>query len=261
MRLFLLSPANCRGRRAQMLLDSTSLPLAARLREPPGAPVADVFAFVSGLYFRGKVAYARAFAREGDQAAVITPSRGLVPMDCPITPEVIDEFARTPIDLEHPGYREPLERDLLRLAREPDLEVVLLGSIASDKYVALLLEHLGSRVLFPATFVGRGDMSRGGLMLRAASAGVELDYIPLAGAVRRGTRPPRLTPLKPGPSARAAAAAGWASGPARAQAAAAVRDLVLAPEAAAGMSRSASVVQMHITRQAAVPRRAGRARR
>ena len=250
MRLFLLSPANCRGRRAQLLLASPRISLAARLREPAGAPVGDVFAFVSGLYFRGKLAYARAFTREGDRAAVITPSRGLVPLDSPVTSEAIDEFARTPIDLAYAGYRGPLERDLIRLAGEPHLEVILLGSIASDKYAALLLEHLGSRVLFPDAFVGRGDMSRGGLMLRAASAGIELDYIRLEGAVRHGARPPRLAPLTGRrPSATAAAAAESASDRALAPAAAAVPDPAAVPEGATGKSRSSFPTSMHIRGQ------------
>src|SRR5262249_32645808 len=74
---------------------------------------------------------------------------------------------------------------------------VLLGSIASDKYVELLLEILGQRLLFPVDFVGRGDMSRGGLMLRAARSGTELPYGPVQGAVRRGPRPPRLPRVAP----------------------------------------------------------------
>jgi len=41
-------------------------------------------------------------------------------------------------------------------------------------------------------FVGRGDMSRGGLLLRSVRYEVELDYVPVAGAVRHGPRPPRL---------------------------------------------------------------------
>jgi hypothetical protein len=49
-------------------------------------------------------------------------------------------------------------------------------------------------LLFPPSFIGRGDMSRGGLMLRCAASGEELDYIPVAGAIRQGKRPPRLDP-------------------------------------------------------------------
>jgi hypothetical protein len=73
--------------------------------------------------------------------------------------------------------------------------VVLLGSIASGKYVDLLVSVLGPRLFFPADFVGRGDMSRGGLMLRSVAEGRELDYVPLQGAVRHGSRPARLPPI------------------------------------------------------------------
>ncbi len=79
--------------------------------------------------------------------------------------------------------------------RLPDAEVVLLGSIASDKYVDLLLDVFDDRLLFPVDFVGRGDMSRGGLLLRSARSGTELSYGPVRGAVRRGPRPPRLPRL------------------------------------------------------------------
>jgi len=75
-------------------------------------------------------------------------------------------------------------------------EVVLLGSIATGKYVDVLLENFGQRVLFPADFVGRGDMSRGGLLLRSAADRTELNYIPVAGAVRKGKRPPKLEPRR-----------------------------------------------------------------
>jgi len=78
-----------------------------------------------------------------------------------------------------------------------DCEVVLLGSIASPKYVDALLQIFGPRLLFPADFVGRGDMSRGGLLLRHAAANVELPYVPVAGAVRHGPRPPKLAPQCP----------------------------------------------------------------
>jgi hypothetical protein len=73
---------------------------------------------------------------------------------------------------------------------------VLLGSIASEKYVAVLGSIFGDRLLFPSDFVGRGDMSRGGLLLRAARDGAELAYEPVLGAQRRGKRPPRLTPVR-----------------------------------------------------------------
>jgi hypothetical protein len=58
--------------------------------------------------------------------------------------------------------------------------------------VDVLLEALGDRLLFPSEFVGRGDMSRGGLMLRCVRENRELEYAPVAGATRHGKRPPRL---------------------------------------------------------------------
>jgi len=39
-------------------------------------------------------------------------------------------------------------------------------------------------------------MSRGGLLLRRAAEGVELEYGPVVGAVLHGARPPKLPPLR-----------------------------------------------------------------
>jgi hypothetical protein len=107
-------------------------------------------------------------------------------------------FAEVDIDEDDPRYRKPLVRDVKKLCRQlpAEAEVVLLGSIASGKYVDVLLEHFRERLLFPADFVGRGDMSRGGLLLRCAADGTELTYIPVAGAVRKGKRPPKLEPRR-----------------------------------------------------------------
>ena len=73
-------------------------------------------------------------------------------------------------------------------------QAVLLGSIASDKYVEILQAAFGERLVFPQAFVGRGDMSRGGLLLRAVDEGQELAYVPVMGSVRRGVRPGKLPP-------------------------------------------------------------------
>jgi hypothetical protein len=163
--------------------------VAARLRGE-GIPIGELFAHMSGLYFRGKITYATKFGR----AFVITPDQGLIPADTTITSQVLVRFADADIDLDNPGYRRPLEQTARALDDETgsDAEFVLLGSIASEKYVQVLSAIFGDRLLFPATFVGRGDMSRGGLLLRAAAASQELEYIPVIGAVRHGVRPPRL---------------------------------------------------------------------
>jgi hypothetical protein len=194
LRIFLLSPAHCGGKRAELLLNERAqFPLAVRLRSA-GVSLGEAFTFLSGLYFRGKLVYADRFARPAaDQSGVhvITTDRGLLPADTAVRSEDLRAFGSGDISADRPQYRTPLERDLTRLGG--DAEVVLLGSVATGKYVDVLLEALGERLLFPTDFVGRGDMSRGALLLRAARDGIELSYGPVAGAVRRGRRPPRLT--------------------------------------------------------------------
>ena len=193
-RVFLLSPANCRGRRAQQVLSpKAEFPVAARLRAE-GVPIGELFAHMSALYFRGKITYAQRFGRP----FVITPDEGLVPAARLVTRQVLTRFADAEIHLENPGYRLPLEESARELARAagPDSDFVLLGSVASEKYVQVLTAIFGSRLVFPPSFVGRGDMSRGGLLLRAAAAGEELEYVPVLGAIRRGSRPPRLQPVR-----------------------------------------------------------------
>lgn len=180
--------------------------LARDLRTQEGTALGDVFSFVSGLYFRGKLAYARRFARPPDAGdpvvaggvLVITPNAGLRSADTRITLESLNGFAGVAIDLANPAYRKPLEQGAraLRDAVGDDCEVVLLGSIASGKYVEVLQPVFGDRLVFPPAFIGRGDMSRGGLMLRCVMADVELEYSPIAGATRHGQRPPKLPPIR-----------------------------------------------------------------
>jgi hypothetical protein len=202
-RIFLLSPANAAGLRAKIVVsENASFDLAMRLRNA-GAPLGEVFAFISGLYFRGKLAYAQAFARSHRKipgAFVITASGGLIPPDRLITAEDLAAISAASIDAADRRYREPLERDAraIRKIAGPKCEVVLLGSIATPKYVEPLLAIFGERLLFPAEFVGRGDMSRGGLMLRSARAGEQLTYVPVATAVRHGPRPAKLPKLPRG---------------------------------------------------------------
>lgn len=191
-RIFLLSPAHSGGKRAELLLGGCGrFPLAQRLREGGTVTLAEAFSFLSGLYFRGKLTYARQFARPpagvlGVQ--VITSNRGLLPADTPVTAKELRAFAETAIRTDEPRYRDPLVRDLAAMA-ETGHAIVLLGSVATGKYVDVLLDVVGERLLFPTEFVGRGDMSRGALLLRAARADQELDYQPVATAVRRGPRP------------------------------------------------------------------------
>jgi len=202
--VYILSPANSAGKRAAMLMSPCAeFDLAVRLRSKHGAPIGELFAFMSGLYFRGKLAYARRFAdppRGWEGGQVITPGFGLVGADTPITLRDLRRIARVRVDPTDPEYIRPFKRDVNALASvlSESSRAVLLGSVATPKYVEPLLESLDDRLHFPQEFIGRGDMSRGGLMLRAADSGARLSYIRARSAPRRGTRPPKLAPRKAG---------------------------------------------------------------
>jgi hypothetical protein len=181
-RVFVLSPANCNGVRAQWLLRRTGgSDLAQRLRTD-GAPLGEVFSFLSALYFRGKLAYAQAFCRPPFDCPgifIITPSDGLVPHDTLIRLPKLRRFARVPIHVDNPVYYSSLQRSAKKLASGmgSECEVVLLGSLASRKYLEILHPIFGSRLMVPDEFIGRGDMSRGGLLLRHVREHRELNYI------------------------------------------------------------------------------------
>src|SRR5262245_20059751 len=181
--IFLLSPANCSGIRAGYLLrrDARSA-LGQRLRSAEGASIGDVFTFMSGLYFRGKMAYASAFADPPDGCAgihVIVPGMGLLPPYTMIDLAGLRAISRDPVDSASRRYIRPLKRDAARLAEQLATAdtAILLGSIATNKYLEPLGEVLGPRLRVPLEFIGRGDMSRGSLMLRHAAAGQQLTYV------------------------------------------------------------------------------------
>lgn len=203
-KVFILSPARLDGVRAQYLFEGSG-ELARRLRAREGAPIGEVFTYLSSLYFRGKLAYASKFAIPppdndwlASGALVITQNRGLIDVKTRVCVEHLEAFAETDIHHQERAFRRPLERDAASLGQVIGSEgrVVLLGSVASKKYVEPLLAALGERLLFPSDFVGRGDMSRGGLLLRATDDNRELAYAPVLGAARHGVRPPKLSPRK-----------------------------------------------------------------
>jgi hypothetical protein len=201
-RIFLLSPASCGGRRAELVLsDCAEFDLAQHLRSSTGAPLGEVFSFLSGLYFRGKLAYATAFARPPrgvPGVLVITATRGLLLPGHQATLDLLREFADVDLHAKEARYRGPLERDARRLAERLPAhgEIVLLGSVATGKYLDVLGAVFEDRLRFPAAFVGRGDMSRGGLLLRCVRERRELEYVAAAGASRHGPRPRRLGPSR-----------------------------------------------------------------
>jgi hypothetical protein len=198
-RIFVLSPANVSGIRSKMLFNPhAQFDLALRIRRS-GASLGEVYSFVSGLYFRGKLRYAETFGnppRGVSPVHIITPAAGLVLPSALVTLADLENISAAPIDPSNRQYRESLDRDalLLRKLIEPSTDVVLLGSVATPKYVEPLLEIFGERLLFPIEFVGRGNMSRGSLLLRRSSEGHALEYAPVARVVRHGKRPAKLAP-------------------------------------------------------------------
>ena len=186
-KLFLLSPANLSGTRAKQLASPrASFATARRFQSPDGVAIADAFEFMSSLYFRGKIASARRFAVPsqavgGDGIFVITSGFGLVPQDWALTEERMKRMKKIDVDVATRNYTKPLKdhAQLLARALEDDAQIVLLGSVATGKYVDVLRPIFGDRLRFPALFAGLGDMSRGGLMLRAAREGRELAYTTL----------------------------------------------------------------------------------
>lgn len=195
-RIFLLSPASCGGKRAALLFnDRAEFDIAQRVRTEPGVPLGEVFSFLSGLYFRGKLAYAREFQnappRRSPGIQIITPTDGLYSPGALVTLKDLERFATVPIDAEESRYRYPLERDAGKIAQRigPRCQVVLLGSVATGKYVDVLLPIFGQRLVFPREFLGHGDMARGGMLLQRAASGVELAYIPVSDPSRLGIHP------------------------------------------------------------------------
>jgi len=198
-RIFLVSPANASGVRANLILrPGAGFPLAVRLQQGK-LTLGEAFSFISGLYFRGKLAYAKAFAQPPANipgVLVITACGGLVAPETLVTGEALRRISSAASEAR---YRIPLERDARLLAQRIGgrCQVILLGSIATPRYVEPLSQFFGEQLLFPASFAGRGNMSRGGLMLRCVRSGAQLDYVSVATANRHGSRPPKLAPISP----------------------------------------------------------------
>ncbi|MGB7438381.1 MAG: hypothetical protein WBR26_14495 [Candidatus Acidiferrum sp.] len=188
--IYLLSPAFSAGRRAQMLVNpQAEFELARRLRTS-GILLAEAFVFMSPLYFRGKLAYAAVFSRETagiPGTLLITPSRGLLPPETVVGIADLQEICGERIVAKNPKYTDPLERDLRALSATigQDSGVVLLGSIATTKYVPLLVDALGERLFVPHDFIGLGNMSRGALLLRCSREKSELKYVRVTEVLRR----------------------------------------------------------------------------
>jgi len=182
-RIFLLSPANVSGIKGQRLLNSTrDSDLALRLRNS-GATLGEVYRFISSLYFRGKLDYAQRFQNppRGIAGVHIITGAGLMLPETVITLSDLLRISATSIDEKNSDYRRPLDSDLLRLRDRvgDETDVILLGSVATSKYITPIREVFGKRLLFPRDFLGLGDMSRGSILLRCCAQGAELEYRPV----------------------------------------------------------------------------------
>ncbi len=181
--VYLISPADCSGHRAALLLKGGgNREIAAGLRSRAGVPIGNLFSFVSGSYFRGKLLYAKAFATSsasGGGVYVIVPGRGLGVPEAHIRLADLREIAAVPVHRDVDRYVKPLLKDAKRLARRLSKHdaVVFLGSIASDKYTSVLHTAFENLLHVPRAFIGRGSLSRGSLLLRAAKAGQRLAYV------------------------------------------------------------------------------------
>ena len=205
--VFLLSPAFCGGRRGAVLLKDGGASIDAQQLAAGELSLGGAFSFVSGLYFRGKLAYARHFAAprvsmavDDGGVAVITPTRGLQSPDRIVDAPLLREFVGVDLASGDPRYLEPLVRDLRALEARlaPEHRVVLLGSVATAKYLEPIAGILGARLCYPRDFVGRGDMSRGALMLQRVESSVELEYVPFSSAgSRTGPRAPGIAKSRP----------------------------------------------------------------
>jgi hypothetical protein len=191
-RLFLISPATAHGPRAEALRrEHAGSALARRLREE-GVPLGDVFSFLSGLYFRGKLEYARAFAHApGDESGgvyIITMTDGLVSPDTRVSSKDLERYARCEDGVAAAVSMVDATARALSQRIGSLAEVVLLGSVGTGKYTDVLAPIFGERLLFPRDVLHIGQLARGALLLQRAREGKELEYVPVTEIVRAGRR-------------------------------------------------------------------------
>jgi hypothetical protein len=191
-KVFVISPATAHGPRALSLRRPDSHSTLARQLKEEGVPLGDVFTFLSGLYFRGKLEYARAFAHppgdEGGGVYIITMTDGLVSPDARISVQDLERYALCPEGTAAAmSTLEATARAVLKhIGSEGD--VILLGSVGTGKYTNLLAPIFGERLLFPRDVLHIGQLARGALFLNRARERRELEYIPVAEIIRAGRR-------------------------------------------------------------------------
>ena len=126
--------------------------------------------------------------------------RGAGPAQTVVTRSGLRRFAAVDIGAGEPRFRRPVppgRATARRVDPEATRRSCCWGRSRAAKYYEVVADVFGERLLFPPDFVGRGDMSRGGLLLRAARSGEEASLSP---DPRRGAqgRPAREAPADPG---------------------------------------------------------------
>lgn len=195
-RIFLLSPATAHGARAKTLLaPEPRSPVATQLASADGMPLGQIFTYLSGLYFNGKLTYARHYSTPPPSLGrtgiyIITMTDGILTPEHRIGLDDLQRYAAAEKQTE--DGRRALETSARALAETigPRCDVVFMGSVASDKYTAIIEPVFGRRLLFPPELVGRGQLGRGALLFRCVRENRELDYVPLADLVDRGRSAP-----------------------------------------------------------------------
>ncbi len=195
-RVFILSPARLGGIRSSVLLrEEAEFDLATRLRKGQ-ANIGEAYSFISGLYFRAKLEYARTFAAPPagvPPVLIIVPGLGLLPPETRLDRDQLRCVGEVIVHQDQEEFRSPLMRDAAMLAKGDATRFIFLGSIATRKYTDPLRSVLGETIVVPNQFAGLGNMSRGSLLLKHATAKDELPYIPLGPELHRKARPSRLS--------------------------------------------------------------------
>ena len=130
-----------------MLLNpGANFELAAKLRAG-AATLGEVYSFISGLYFRGKVAYSDAFGsapQDLPPAVVIVQGLGLLPLQTLMTAEKLTAAGAVSIERDHIAYRTALLRDAkaVKSASGASCQFVLLGMTAQYDLISALSHHL-----------------------------------------------------------------------------------------------------------------------
>lgn len=190
-RIFLLSPATAHGARARGLIAPEPRSPTARQLASAGMRLGDVFTYLSGLYFNGKLTYARRYATPpaslgGEGIYIITMTDGILTPDHRVCVDDLRRYAAAERQTDEGRHAFEVSARALAMTIGPRCDVVFMGSVASGKYTDIIEPAFGERLLFPLELVGRGQLSRGALLFRCVKEDRELEYALMSELVDRG---------------------------------------------------------------------------